>query len=67
MVMCSPGRTQASAVDIEELAPRRAGAQDHDALRAGHLVEAPDQGGDDVAQFRVIIVAGTLETSASRG
>ena len=46
-------------VNIEKLAPRRAGAPDHDLLGAGNLrfVEAADQGGDDVAVFGMIIVA----------
>ena len=50
-------------VDIEEFAPRRAGAPHHDVPRAGDLrfVEAPDQGGDDVAVFGMIIVAAPVE------
>ncbi len=50
-------------VDIEELTPRRAGAPDHDLTGAGHLrlVEAADQGGDDVAVFGMIIVAAAVE------
>ena len=46
-------------VDIQEFAPRRAGAPDHDVRRARHLrfVEPADQRGDDVAVFGMIIVA----------
>jgi hypothetical protein len=50
-------------VDMQELAPRRAGAPDHDLVAPllCRLVEAADQRGQDVAVLGVEIVAGPVE------
>ena len=55
-------------VNMQEFAPRRAGTPDHHLLRACQLrfMEAADQGGDDVAELGMIIVAGAVDWSASR-
>jgi hypothetical protein len=47
-------------VDIKEFAPWRAGAPDHDfpGARKFRLVETADQGGDDMAVFRVVVIPG---------
>ena len=50
-------------VGVEKLALRRTGSPHRDHVRARHLrfVELADQRGDDVAVFRVVVVAGPVE------
>ncbi len=50
-------------IDVEEFPPRGAAAPDGHLVGAGlhGLVEAPQQGGDDVGILRVIVIAGAIE------
>ena len=55
----------AQIVDVHQFPPLHAGAPNGDALGSGFLgfVEAPDQGGQQVAVLWVVVVPGAIEVS----